>query len=106
MNLNHLSKLVLLKIAPALFLTVSALPAATLCVNPGGTSGCYATISAAVASAAPGSTIQVAQGIYKESVVITQPLSLVGSNGYSIIDATGLGNGIFVNGMSAPPVSG
>jgi parallel beta-helix repeat protein len=83
-----------------------ALPAATLCVNPGGTSGCYPTISAAVTAAAPGSTIQVAQGIYKESVVITQPLSLIGSNGYSIIDATGQSNGIFVNGMSTAPAAG
>src|ERR1700724_2346335 len=83
-------------------LTVAA-PAsgATLCVNTGGTSGCLSTISAAVAAAAPGSTIQVAQGIYKESVVIAKSLSLTGTNGYSIIDATGLSTGIFVNGLSA-----
>jgi parallel beta-helix repeat protein len=48
----------------------------------------------------------VAKGIYKESVVITKSLSLTGSNGYSIIDATGLSNGIFVNGMSVEPGNG
>jgi len=88
------------------FLTAAMLPAsgATLCVNPGGTSGCFGTISTAVAAATPGSTIQVAQGVYKETVTITQPISLVGSG--AIIDATGRANGIFVNGMSAAPAAG
>jgi parallel beta-helix repeat protein len=59
-----------------------------------------------VAAAAPGSTIQVAQGIYKESVVITQQISLIGNGGYSIIDASGQSNGIFVNGVAAEPAAG
>jgi nitrous oxidase accessory protein NosD len=80
--------------------------AATLCVNPGGTSGCKSTISAAVAAASPGDTILVAPGTYKEDVVITQSVALLGSYRASIIDATGLANGIFVNGMSAPPKIG
>ncbi len=90
------------------FLMAAVLPAsgATMCVNPGGTSGCSATISAAVAAAAPGSTIQVAPGIYKETVTITKTLSLIGTKGYSIVDATGLSNGIFVNGISAEPAAG
>ena len=77
---------------------------ATLCVNPGGTAGCYPTISAAVSAASATSVIQVGKGIYKESVVITQPLTLAGAG--AIIDATGKGVGIFVNGMSAQPAAG
>ena len=85
-------------------LAAGAAHGATLCVNPGGTAGCYATISAAVSAASATSVIQVAKGIYKESVVITQPLTLAGAG--AIIDATGKGVGIFVNGMSAQPAAG
>src|SRR5271156_2225359 len=81
--------------------------AATLCVNPGGKSGCWSSISAAVAAASPGDTIQVAQGTYKEQVVITKSPSLVAAdNANPTIDATGLSNGIFVNGMWAAPNAG
>lgn len=79
---------------------------ATLCVNPGGTSGCKSTITAALGAASSGDTILVAPGTYKEDVAITKPIALIGSNRSSIIDATGLANGIFVNGMSAPPKIG
>ena len=54
--------------------------AATLCVNPAGKFGCKSSISVAVAAASPGDTIQVAQGTYKEQVVITKSLSLVALN--------------------------
>jgi hypothetical protein len=81
--------------------------AATLCVNPSGTAGCKSTISAAVSAANPGDTIQVAPGTYKENVVITKSLSLLGGAGSQpIIDAAGLSNGIFINGMSAAPMAG
>jgi parallel beta helix pectate lyase-like protein len=85
----------------------SGLYAATLCVNPGGTSGCKSTISAAVAAANPGDTIQVSPGTFKEDVGITKSLALVAA-GWSpvVIDATGLANGIFINGMSAAPKAG
>ncbi len=74
--------------------------AATLCVNSGGTSGCYPTIKAAVAASSDNDTIQVAPGIYKEDVVIGHPLSLVGANASNtIIDATGFANGIYVDGI-------
>jgi hypothetical protein len=70
--------------------TCSSAGAATLCVNPGGTGGCYATIAAAVAAANPGDTIQVGPGKYFEDVVIGQPLSLIGADrSNTIIDATG-----------------
>jgi hypothetical protein len=81
--------------------------AATLCVNPGGTSGCKSSISAAVAAASSGDTIKVAYGIYKEQVVITKALSLVAMDRKRpVIDATGMPNGIFINGMWAAPSVG
>ncbi len=86
---------------------LSSLSAATLCVNASGKAGCMNTISAAVAMALPGDTIQVAQGTYNEQVVITIPLSLVAMNqALPVIDATGLGNGIFIDGMAAAPNAG
>ena len=65
--------------------------AATLCVNPGGTRGCSATISAAVAAATSNDTITVAKGSYHEAVVIDKPLlALIGTGDEkTIIDATG-----------------
>lgn len=77
--------------------------AATLCVNPNGTSGCKSTITAAVSAASPGDTILIARGTYKEDVVITQSVSLIGSDRATVIDATGLSNGIFINGTAAAP---
>src|SRR5579863_2202958 len=77
-----------------------AATAATLCVNPGGTKGCYSTIGAAVSAASPNDTISVAAGTYKEDVVIGKALSLVGANQHNtIIDATGLSNGVYIDGL-------
>lgn len=93
----------------ALLLTsgASVSAAATLCVNPGGKSACKSTISAAVTAAAPGDTIEVAPGTYKEDVVITKSIALIGTgSSQPVIDATGLANGIFVNGMASAPNAG
>jgi parallel beta-helix repeat protein len=84
--------------------------AATLCVNPGATLGCYSTIGSAVVKARMDyfdsgiiDTINVAPGIYKEGVIILTPLSLVGAgSGKSIINAVGLANGIYIDGIDAP----
>jgi hypothetical protein len=78
-----------------------------VCVNPGGTSGCFSTINAAVAAAAWGDTVFVAPGVYKEDVLITKAISLAG-RGYksTIIDAKGLSNGIFINGIPNSPKAG
>lgn len=90
-----------------LALSSASSQAATLCVNPGGTSGCSSTISAAVTAAAPGDTIRVDQGIYREQVIITKSLSLVAMpNTLPSINAIGQANGIFINGMSAAPNPG
>jgi parallel beta-helix repeat protein len=81
-------------------LTSQPAVAATLCVNPGGSNGCYKTIGAAVAAAAANDTINVAAGTYKEDVVIGKALSLIGaSRTNTTIDATGLANGIYIDGM-------
>jgi parallel beta-helix repeat protein len=80
--------------------------AATLCVSPGGTKGCFSTIGAAVVEASPGDTIEVSQGTYTEDVVVGKPLSLIGANqANTIIDATGLSNGIYVDGLDNPGLS-
>jgi parallel beta-helix repeat protein len=76
---------------------------ATLCVTAGGVFGCYAHISSAVAAAAPGDTILVGPGTYTESVTITKPLSLDSFG--AIIDATGLTEGIFVDGLHTPELA-
>ena len=80
--------------------------AATLCVNPDGSSGCSSTITAAVNAASPGDTISIAPGTYAEDVVIKQSISLIGSNRATIIDASGLANGIFIDGMASAPAVG
>jgi parallel beta-helix repeat protein len=78
----------------------------TLCVNKDGTGGCKSTINSAVLAAAPGDTIQVAHGTYKEDVIIPKSLSLIGENqANTIIDATGLANGINIDGRDNPALS-
>jgi parallel beta-helix repeat protein len=76
-----------------------AIPAlgATLCVTTSATPGCFTHISDAVAAASAYDVINVGSGTYFESVVISKPLSVVGT-GNSTIDATGLTRGIFVSG--------
>jgi parallel beta-helix repeat protein len=79
----------------------------TLCVNPKGTGGCYSTISAAVAAAAAGSTINVAAGTYAEDVVITKSVYLIGAgSSKTIVNAHGLSNAIYVDGFDHPGLSG
>src|SRR5271165_5634963 len=86
---------------------------ATLCVNPGGTSGCYSMIGAAVMKAYADftldgtiDTINVAPGIYMEDVIIRTPLALVGAGrGQSIINAMSLSNGIYIDGLDNPGLS-
>jgi len=96
-------------LAFALALSVACQPmlAATSCVNPTGAYGCLATIGAAVSAASSGDVIQVAAGTYKEDVTINKTLSLIGAGSAStIIDATGLANGIDIDGSASAPKSG
>jgi hypothetical protein len=81
--------------------------AASLCVNASASSGCMATIGAAVAAASSGDTVNVAPGTYKESVTIGKPLSLIGADATKVtIDATGLGVGIYVDGNDNKALTG
>jgi nitrous oxidase accessory protein NosD len=83
-----------------------AAPAAIRCVNPGGTGGCFSTISAAVAAAHANDTIEVSPGTYAEDVIIDKSLSLIGKNwATTFIDATALPNGIYVDGLDHPGLS-
>ena len=76
-------------------------------MNPGGTGGCFSKITDAVAAAKPHDVIRVAAGSYAEDVVIGKPLSLVGANpNTTIIDATGLSNAVYVNGLDNAKLSG
>jgi hypothetical protein len=77
-----------------------------ICVRPGGNGGCFSTIAAAVAATPSGGTINVEPGTYREAVVIGKSLSLIGTNSRNtIIDATGLPNGIYVDGLDNPGLS-
>ena len=78
----------------------------TLCVDAK-RSGCHTTIGAAVAHAAPGDVITVAHGTYREDVVISKSLSLVGENAANtIIDGSGLANAVFINGLLVSRLTG
>ena len=100
----HVTRRLTLQIAcSAVLVTAFAQAAfsANLCVNPAGSGGCYSTIQGAVSHAAPYDVINVGPGTYKEDVTISHSLSLIGAGaGKTTIDATGLANGIFVDGYS------
>jgi parallel beta-helix repeat protein len=109
--IGHLKRpLIWLGVASALIVIDPSAKAATLQVKPGGAAGTYSTIGAAVLRAQSDytdngtvDTIEVAPGTYMESVKIETPVSLVGTgNGKSIINAHGLANGIYIDGIDAP----
>lgn len=91
----------------ALFaITSQSAAAATHCVNPAGTKGCFSSISSAVTKAHANDIIQIEAGTYKEDVIIGIPLTLIGEgSAHTTIDATGLPNGIFVDGYDHPGLS-
>ncbi len=81
--------------------------AATLCVNPTGSSGCYSKIGAAVSAAGVNDRINIGAGRYSEGVVVNKPVALVGAGSEAtIINAKGQPNGIYVDGLDHPGMSG
>lgn len=97
MDFRPWSILTYLAVATVLSQTVAA---ATLCVNSSGSHACYRSIQSAVSHARPHDVIDVAAGTYAEEVTIGIPLALIGEHAAkSIIDATNLPHGIFVDGF-------
>lgn len=98
-NSNGLRRPAPVSLGICLLIVATPCVAATLCVSPKPKSGCSATIGAAVAAAKPNDVINVAEGTYHENVVVTKSLSLIGDGSEdTVIDATGLSNGIDVDG--------
>jgi Periplasmic copper-binding protein (NosD) len=98
-----------LVVSAAILAMSGSVNAASFCVNPAAppSSGCTATIGAAVAAASANDTINVAAGTYKESVTIGKPLSLIGADATKvIINAAGLSVGIYVDGIDNASLSG
>lgn len=58
-------------------------PKFTRCVNPGGTSGCYASIQAAINDSLYGDNIDVWSGTYTEHVTMTNGVSIYGQGSLS-----------------------
>lgn len=83
-----------------------AAAAKTLCVNPAGSNGCYKAIQSAVNAASANDIIKVAGGTYKEQVTVWKPLSLLGAGPeWTIVDATNLAHGFFVDGWDHPSLN-
>jgi parallel beta-helix repeat protein len=103
MNLNRFRFCLVACCIAALAAFSQPAEAKTLCVAPKGAGGCYSKIQLAVNAASSKDQINVAPGTYKEDVVIGKSLSLIGAGaGSSVIDATGLANGIFLDGYDNP----
>jgi parallel beta-helix repeat protein len=104
-NVQSLGALMVLSIALG-SATCGRAEAATLCVNHAGSGSCFSSIGAAVAAASANDTIQVADGTYKEDVIIDKSLTLMGAKQKkTIIDASRLSNGIYIDGIDNPGLS-
>lgn len=92
-----------------LLLSAGASVAATLCVNPTGTGGCYSTINAAITAAATGDTVSVMPGTYVQNVTVNKSIVLYGQQGIpcatNILPDTGAGV-TFAAGSSGATIEG
>jgi hypothetical protein len=85
-------------LALALLSVPFAASASTLCVNPGGTAGCFSTIAAALDAAAPvGDRIEVAAGTYSEGdLLVAKSVDIVGAGaGLTVVDGAAVGRDVF-----------
>ncbi len=105
--MKHISRLNILRVLTVISMafsmalgTVQPTYAADLCVNPGGTDGCFATIQAAINAAGNGDTINVAAGTYSGQITVNKSVTILGDPG----DASpGPGpNAPVIDGGSAP----
>jgi hypothetical protein len=89
----------------------------TLCVTPGGSGGCYASVQVAIEGAGDGDTIRVAAGTYHEAVVLSKSVTLEGGWAadftardwdlyVTTIDAQRAGPVIWVNAAVSPTIEG
>jgi len=84
---------------------VANVQALTLCVNPGGTGGCYSKIQLAVNAASPGDTIIVAAGTYTENVTIGISVTVNGAgSGLTFVDGNSAGS-VFTIGAGTTAVT-
>ena len=95
--------------AVLLLLAPSLAGASTLCVNPGGTGGCFAAIQLAVNAAHRGDAIAIAAGTYAEHVAIgaKATLQIQGAGaGSTFVDGGGSGTVLTLNGPSTSVLIG
>lgn len=99
----------LLTLAIVLSALLVAMPVAqadTLCVNTGGTGGCYSSIQDAIDAANAGDTINVAAGTYNESLLIDKGLTLTGAGAATtfvtggIVLGAGTYTGVTIDGFT------
>jgi len=103
MQPTRLSRMLILCSAVVFVAICQTALAGTLCVNPAGSHDCFKNIQTAVNHASANDLIQVEAGTYKEEVIIGLPVAIIGAGASaSIIDATGLAHGIFVDGFDHP----
>lgn len=93
-TLRYFSQMLVLVVIGLALWTIAAprVYASPLCVNPGGTGGCFSTIQAAVTAVPPGGFITVAAGIYYEhDILVNKSLTITGAgSGNTIVDGQGL----------------
>ena len=77
------------------FASLGTASAATLCVNQGGTDGCYSTIQDAINAASDGDVINVEPGIYP-GISVGKSVEIIGIAGPERTTINAIGDGVYV----------